>query len=183
MRTNPPNKLKKMSDYKRLYKRAGSYFFTVVTHNRQRLLTGPANIERLREAFRQTQNRHPFILDAVVVLPEHIHCIWQMPGGDEDFSTRWRLIKRHFSIGIDNPLNQRKEKQVWQRRFWEHLLRDEDDWRRHMDYIHYNPVKHGYAQRPVDWPHSSFMRAVEGGYYSADWGAFEPHNIRDLKVE
>jgi len=171
-----------MSDYKRLYRKAGFYFFTVVTHNRQRLLTGPKNIERLRDAFRLTQTRYPFIFDAVVVLPEHIHCIWQMPEGDEDFSTRWRLIKRYFSIGIDSLLNERKEKQVWQRRFWEHLLRDEDDWRRHMDYIHYNPVKHGYVQRPADWPHSSFTRAVERGYYSADWGAFEPQNIRGLQV-
>ena len=107
----------------------------------------------------------------------------QYPENDNDFSTRWRLIKRYFSIGIDNQLNARKEKQVWQRRFWEHLLRDEEDWRRHMDYIHYNPVKHGYAHRPVDWPHSSFMRAVERGYYSADWGAFEPQNITGLQVE
>ena len=172
-----------MSDYKRLYRKAGHYFFTVVTHNRQRLLTETANIKRLRNAFRQAQSRHPFLLDAVVVLPEHIHCIWQLPENDNDFSTRWRLIKRYFSVGIENPLNERKEKQVWQRRFWEHLLRDEDDWRRHMDYIHYNPVKHGNAHRPADWPHSSFMRAVERGYYSADWGAFEPPNITGLQVE
>ncbi|TLD40639.1 MAG: hypothetical protein JETT_3102 [Candidatus Jettenia ecosi] len=122
-------------------------------------------------------------MDAVVILPDHIHCIWRLPLDDDDFSTRWRLIKRYFSIGIDAPLTKRAEKKVWQRRFWEHLLRNEEDWRTHMDYIHYNPVKHGYVQNPGDWPYGSFQRAVTEGLYPANWGTKEPSSINGMNLE
>jgi len=122
-------------------------------------------------------------MDAIVILPDHIHCIWQLPSGDADFSTRWRLIKRYFSTGVDAALNSKGEKRIWQRRFWEHLIRDEDDWRKHMDYIHYNPVKHGYVSHPGLWPHGSFHRAVERGWYGSDWGKNEPEAIQNLDLE
>jgi putative transposase len=137
--------------YRRLYKPGGQYFFTVVTHQRRPILV--ANIERLRGAFRHVMTVRPFKMDAVVVLPDHLHCIWCLPENDQDFSTRWSIIKRYFSTVIDksniNPsLENKRERGVWQRRFWEHCLGDEDDWRRHMDYIHFNPVKHGYVSSP-----------------------------------
>lgn len=125
----------------------------------------------------------PFAMDAVVILPDHLHCIWQLPPDDADFSTRWRLIKRHFALGIDAPMTARGEKKVWQRRFWEHFLRDEEDWRRHMDYIHYNPVKHGYVSSPVDWVSGSFQRAVKEGLYPVDWGGQEPPSVTGMELE
>ena len=125
----------------------------------------------------------PFAMDAIVILPDHLHCIWQLPEGDNDFSERWRQIKRFVSIGINSPLNARKEKALWQRRYWEHLLRNGEDWRRHMDYIHYNPVKHGYVCRPTDWPHGSFRQAVARGWYDASWGEQEPAIIAGMEFE
>jgi putative transposase len=126
------------------------------------------------------QNNHPFQIDAVCLLPEHIHCIWTLPEGDVDYSMRWKEIKRTFTqayldqIGPGGPRNASRQKQgeaaVWQRRFWEHTLRDEEDFNRHVDYIHYNPVKHGLVNRVADWPWSSFHRYVEMGYYERDWG-------------
>ena len=127
--------------------------------------------------------KRPFVMDAVVVLHDHLHCIWRLPDGDEDFSTRWRLIRRHFSLAIDAPLTKRGEKLVWQRRFWEHLIRDEGDWRRHVDYIHYNPVKHGYVRSPRDWPSSSFHRAIKRGWYLEDWGSEEPENLKGMDLD
>ena len=173
-----------MSEYRRAYQEGGCYFFTVVTYERQRILDRRENIERLKKAFRHVMEQYPFVMDSVVILPDHLHCIWLLPGGDSDFSSRWRLIKRYFSIGIGAPIDHRGEKTVWQRRFWEHLIRNEDDWRKHVDYIHYNPVKHGYVLRPADWPHSSFQRAVDRGWYSVDWGEKkEPGNIKGIDLE
>ncbi len=109
------------------------------------------HIELLREAFRVTQQHHPFIIDACVILPEHLHCIWRLPEGDNDFSNRWRLIKTYFSKNIarneriSNSRKRKKERGIWQCRYWEHLIKDEKDVQNHVDYIHYNPVKHGYV--------------------------------------
>jgi putative transposase len=122
---------------------------------------------------------HPFKIEAIVILPDHLHCLWTLPPGDEDFSTRWRLIKSYFSHrctesdqGFVSASRRRKqEKAVWQRRFWEHQIRDEIDFARHVEYIHYNPVKHGLVKAPLDWAYSSFGRYVRTGYYPADWGA------------
>lgn len=172
-----------MSNYHRVYQSGGCYFFTVVTHDRHAILNNSAVLNRLRMAFRHVQATRPFTIDAVVILPDHFHCIWQLPPDDHDFSTRLRLIKHFVSSGIELPVSERKEKPVWQRRFWEHIIRSETDWRRHMDYIHYNPVKHGYVMRIGDWPYSSFHRAVKEGLYEPDWGIFEPDNIKKMDIE
>lgn len=159
-------------DYRRDYQPGARYFFTVVTEGRQPLLI--EQVGRLREAFRLCMTRHPFEIDAVVVLPDHLHTVWRLPEGDADFSSRWRIIKRKFSAGLPpgqiNPSKHAKrEKGIWQRRFWEPVIRDEDDWRRHIDYIHTNPVKHGYVSSPDQWPHGSFRRAVAKGWYPPAW--------------
>ncbi len=156
-------------DYRRFYQSGARYFFTVVTENRSPLLID--HIDRLRASFRLCLARHPFEIEAMVVLPDHLHTLWRLPDGDVDFSTRWMVIKRHFSTGFDsinvNPSKARKrEKGIWQRRFWEHLIRDEGDWRRHVDYIHYNPVKHGLADRPEEWAYSSMKQAIRKGWYA-----------------
>ncbi|MGO8754265.1 MAG: REP-associated tyrosine transposase [Gallionellaceae bacterium] len=172
-----------MSEYRRAFLAGGCYFFTVVTHERRPWLTGESAIERLRQAFRRVMEDRPFAIEAIVILPDHLHCIWQLPKGDNDFPERWRQIKRFVSVGMKSPLNARREKTLWQRRYWEHLLRNEEDWRHHMDYIHYNPVKHGYSKRPVDWPYSSFRQAVARGWYEASWGEQEPAAIAGMGFE
>jgi putative transposase len=159
-----------MKRYRRAYVTGGAYFFTVVTHHRVPWLTQPDALRRLRAALRKVRERQPFGMDAIVVLPDHLHAIWRLPAGDSDFSTRWRLIKHHVAIG-------RAETWRWQPRFWEHVLRDEEDWRRHTDYIHYNPVKHGYAHAPSAWPYSSFGLAAKRGWYDRSWGAAEPTDL------
>jgi putative transposase len=121
------------------------------------------------------QRRHPFKTIAACVLPDHIHALWKLPEGDADFSTRWNLIKSGFSRGLDPQLRSaskvvKREKGIWQRRYWEHAIRDDSDFQRHVDYIHYNPVKHGYVTKVGDWLHSSFHRYVERGILPADWG-------------
>ncbi|MGD8591158.1 MAG: transposase [Chromatiales bacterium] len=172
-----------MSDYRRVFKPGGCFFFTVVTHGRQRLFNEVENINRLREGFHRTMHEHPFSINAIVILPDHLHTIWQLPDKDGDYSLRWRLIKHYLAAGIATNTNHRGEKLVWQRRFWEHLIRDEEDWRRHIDYIHYNPVKHGYTKRPGDWPWNSFERAVKRGWYLPDWGEQEPSNLGGMDYE
>ena len=156
-----------MKAYLRAYQPGGIYFFTLVTHQRARWLVNDAARARLRDALRKVARARPFHIDAFVLLPDHLHAIWRLPEGDCDFSTRWRLVKHRVSIGCGLGF-------TWQPRFWEHLLRDEDDWRRHVDYIHYNPVKHGLARAPGDWPYSTFGRAVARGWYRPDWGRSEP---------
>ena len=152
------------------------YFFTVATHDRRPILI--AEIDRLRHAFRTVRARHPFTLEAIVVLPDHLHTMWRMDEEDGDFSMRWRVLKRLFSTGLDAPMPnesrlRKRERSVWQRRFWDHVIRDDDDWRRHLDYIHYNPVRHGYCGAPGEWPYSSFGRMVEQGWYDPEWGRTE----------
>ena len=160
-----------------------SYFFTVNLAERRGNDLLVRRIDDLREAFRDTRRRHPFSLDAIVVLPEHLHCLWRLPPGDDDFPVRWRLIKSHFSRRIEpgeriSPSRRRKgERGLLQHRYWEHVIRDEADYRRHMDYIHFNPVKHGYVQAVGDWPYSSFHRWVERGIYSSDWAAPSPEVV------
>lgn len=133
------------------------------------------HIDLLREAFVTVRARYPFRLDAVVVLPEHLHCLMTLPPGDADFSTRWNLIKGHFSRALDKgePVSasrrKRRERGIWQRRFWEHLIRDETDFNRHVDYIHWNPVKHGWVARVEDWPYSSFHDYQRQGVYPPGW--------------
>jgi putative transposase len=175
-------------EFRRHYQPGGRYFFTVVTYKRQPLLTSPENISRLKNAFLQVKCKRPFAIEAIVILPDHLHTVWRLPDGDADFSTRWRMIKHDFSIALREGgaaiSQQRKgEKGIWQSRFWEHAIRNEVDWRRHLDYIHYNPVKHGYADSPLAWPYSSFMRAVAKGWYSRDWGRQQPDSIKSIHLE
>lgn len=163
-----------MTEYRRNFVKGGSYFFTVTLADRgQRLLVD--HIITLRDAFRQVKAEYPFGLDAVVIMPEHLHCIWTLPAGDADYPDRWRRIKAAFSRRLPD-CNFRSaskiakgERGVWQRRYWEHTLRDEEDWQRHMDYIHYNPVKHKHVKQVSDWPHSTFHHYVEIGVYPEDW--------------
>jgi putative transposase len=172
-----------VSNYHRACFPGGVYFFTVVTHDRAQVFINEERVEVLREAFRKVMAVRPFQIDAMVVLPEHLHCIWRMPEGDADFSSRWREIKKAVSRQIDTTTNKRNERMVWQRRFWEHAIRDEDDWRKHMDYIHFNPVKHGLAKLPDEWRWSSFSHAVSKGWYEDSWGASEPTTTIGMDCE
>ena len=172
-----------MSQYKRTYIPGGSYFFTLVAHQRKLLFNTEENISILRNAIKKIKNTRPFNLEAIVILPDHLHCIMQLPENDVDYSSRWREIKKSVSIQIHPESNARNERPVWQRRFWEHTIRDEEDWHRHMDYIHYNPVKHGYVKNVKDWPWSSFEKMVEKGLYDLNWGANEPEGISDMEME
>jgi putative transposase len=156
-----------MSNYRRAFVPGGCWFFTVnLLERRQTLLVD--HIATLREAVAATRASHDFAIDAIVVLPDHLHAIWKLPPGDCDFSTRWRLIKTRFAKAL--PKQQRRsavrlarnERGIWQRRFWEHLIRDEADYARHVEYCYINPLKHGLVTRVRDWPHSSFHRDVRG---------------------
>jgi putative transposase len=165
--------------YRRPRIAGGTYFFTVVTHDRRPFLCEAQNIALLRESFRKVMTAHPFAIDAIVILPDHIHAIWTLPKDDSNYSIRWSLIKSGFTRscgheckGVPSPSTvARRQHAVWQHRFWEHQIRDDEDFARHVDYIHYNPVKHGYVQAPIDWPHSSFRRFLREGNYEADWGS------------
>jgi putative transposase len=168
-----------MSHYRRAKVTGGTYFFTVNTFRRLPVLTEEPVRLALREAIRITRATHPFSIEAWVLLPDHLHCIWTLPEGDADFSVRWSTIKRHVSktcaaqFGVrelSDSRVQRRESGLWQRRFWEHLIRDDADFERHADYIHWNPVKHGLVQRACDWPYSTFHRFVQDGAYTNDWG-------------
>ena len=166
-----------MPHYVRAYVPGGSYFFTVTLLERhRRLLT--EHVAALRAAFVSVRRQRPFHIDAIVVLPDHLHGLWTLPPDDADYSTRWRLIKAAFArtLAPGERLSARRpqkgERGVWQRRFWEHALRDQRDFNIHCDYIHYNPVKHGHVTRVADWPHSSFHRFVENGIYPPDWAGY-----------
>jgi putative transposase len=155
-----------------------TYFFTVTLADRESDLL-VREIERLRRAYAGVQRRLPFETVAVCVLPDHLHAIWRLPEGDSAYAIRWQQIKRSFSLGLDNRAlvtssqHGKRERGIWQRRYWEHLIRDDDDLARHVDYIHFNPVKHGHVRRVADWPYSSFHRWVKDGRLPAAWGLAE----------
>jgi len=172
-----------MSQYRRAFIPGGCFFFTLVTHKRHQYFSEKNNINRLREAFNHVKEKHPFTIDAITILPDHLHTIWRLPDGDTNYSLRWRLIKHFVATGIKTSSNHRNEKQIWQRRFWEHTIRNEKDWRNHMDYIHYNPVKHGYVSRPDAWQYSSYSHALNKGWYDINWGRSLPENIRGMNLE
>jgi len=165
-----------MPDYRRNFVAGGTYFFTVALLERKRDLL-VAEIGTLREAVRRVKRLYPFGIVAWVVLPDHLHCIWTLPEGDSDYPTRWRLIKLLFAKGLPKVerrsaiRRKRGERGIWHRRYWEHTIRDERDLANHVDYIHANPVKHGWAAAPKDWPHSTFHRYVKDGLLPADWMA------------
>ena len=163
-----------MPEYRHNRVPGGTYFFTLALANRRSNLL-VREIAALRAAVVRTRLKYPFQIDAWVVLPEHMHAVWTLPDGDAGYSLRWTLIKRWFSAAV--PAGETRsesraakgERGIWQRRFWEHTVRDSNDFARHVDYVHFNPVKHGLVERAVDWPHSSFKRAVGRGDYPADW--------------
>ncbi len=176
-------------NYRRAKTSGGTYFFTVVTHNRRKFLCEPDNIVILRSVLKNVMVRHPFVIDAMVIMPNHLHALWTLPENDDNYSIRWSLVKSGFTKACGDKCKgtlspsriARKQQAVWQQRFWEHEIRDEDGFTRHVEYIHYNPVKHGLATSPFDWPYSSFQRFVRDGLYPADWGSNEeisfPENI------
>jgi putative transposase len=163
-----------MSEYRRHHLPGGTFFFTINLQNRRsNLLT--THIDLLRNTVRKIRRAQPFHIDAWVVLPDHMHCIWTLPADDSNYSGRWTAIKKLFSKALPateyrSPIQRRRnERSIWQRRFWEHTIRDEQDFIAHMDYVHINPVKHGWVSRASDWPYSSFHRYVSEGIYPVDW--------------
>lgn len=164
-----------MSRYRRAKIEGGTFFFTVTLADRSSDLL-VRETERLRSAYRSTRSKLPFVTHAICILPDHLHAIWTLPANDSDFGSRWMLIKSGLSRGLPAAASRsgskvaKREKGIWQRRYWEHAIRDDKDFERHVDYIHYNPVKHGFVSRVADWPHSSFHRYVERGILPADWG-------------
>lgn len=176
--------------YRRNREAGGTYFFTLVTYQRQHLLTIPENIIRLRTAFKREMHKRSFEIEAIVILPDHLHTLWILPETDDDYSTRWSNIKRYFStacVGVTGDVlksrQSKRNKPVWQNRFWEHTIQNERDRQNHMDYIHYNPVKHGLVKSPGEWPYSSFRRSVKKGWYEESWGKGEPENIKGMDFE
>jgi putative transposase len=170
-----------MSDYRRSRITGGTYFFTVVAQERRPILTTEKVRAALREAIQQVRTTLPFQIDAWVLLPDHLHCIWTLPEGDTNFSARWAIIKRQVNgrcVSTINPSQshsrlKRNERTFWQRRFWEHQIRDDNDLAKHLDYIHWNPVKYGLVKAAKDWSYSSFHKYVAQGGYPSDWGGGE----------
>jgi len=169
-----------MSNYRRV-KEGRTYFFTVVTYQRRPFLCQDGSRLALRTAIEETRLSHPFEIDAWVLMPDHLHCIWTLPDNDGDYSKRWGLIKAGFTKKIksdvagnvqkSNSRTKHRESIVWQRRFWEHMIRNEADYKAHIDYIHFNPVKHGLVGAPAEWKHSTFHKCVQEGMYTIEWGA------------
>jgi len=164
-----------MPQYVRARIKGGAYFFTVTLADRSSDLL-VRHIEHLRKVYKVVEDRHPFETIAICVLPDHVHAVWSLPSGDSNFPVRWSQIKSAFSreLPATNVRSASKaakrDKGIWQRRYWEHVIRNETDLERHVDYIHYNPVKHGLAARVCDWPYSSFHRYVARGDLPVDWG-------------
>jgi putative transposase len=164
-----------MPRYRRAEIEGGTFFFTVVVADRSSDIL-VSHVDRFRRVYGLVQERHPFRTVAICILPDHLHAIWSLPEGDADYSLRWRTIKSNFSRGLDGAGSRspskiaKRDKGLWQRRYWEHAIRDDADLGRHIDYIHFNPVKHGYVSRVSDWPYSSFRRYVAKGDLPLDWG-------------
>lgn len=168
-----------MPEYRRANTKGGTYFFTVNSNRRQKVLTDEDVRNALRGGIEKTRITLPFEVVAWVMLPDHLHCIWTLPEGDADFAKRWGMIKRHVSQccahrfkqeeGLSDSRRKRNESSLWQRRYWEHQIRDEIDLARHVDYIHWNPLKHGLVDNVSDWPYSTFHRYVDKGVYPKNW--------------
>ncbi|MBU1211116.1 MAG: transposase [Alphaproteobacteria bacterium] len=167
-----------MPNYRRTLIPGGSYFFTVNLLDRKDDLL-VREVAHLRQSFSRAKRRHPFRMDAIVILPDHLHAVITLPDGDSDFPKRWRLIKTYFSRLIPNSearsdvRRRRNERGIWQRRYWEHFLRDERDFIRHVEYCYFNPVKHKLVEYPRDWKHSTFHRDVRCGRMTPDWSGRE----------
>jgi putative transposase len=178
--------------YRRDRTPGGCFFFTAVTHQRRRVFAQTGAVDLLRQVVRQVRGAYPFQIEAWVSLPDHMHAIWTMPEGDADYSVRWSLIKSGFSRGFHfsgEPCQtssrlSKGERSIWQRRFWEHRLRDEEDFARHFDYIHFNPVKHGLVSEVWEWPHSTFHHHARIGTYPAAWaGGRDPSALETVVGE
>ncbi len=168
--------------YRRATVPGASYFFTLITYQRHRLFSDASNVERWRRAVAKVQRARPFVVEAEVVMPDHLHMIWTLPETDADYATRIRLVKTAFTKDLSSRVSSvatsesrisKGERDVWQRRYWEHVIRDERDFEAHLDYIHANPVQHGLVARPIDWPHSTFGVWLERGAYDPWWGTDE----------
>jgi putative transposase len=173
-----------MVGYRRNFIAGGTYFFTVALADR-RSKALVEHVGALRLAFRTARRERPFAIEAVVILPDHLHAIFVLPSNDADFSGRWRRIKGHFSnalIDAETELERRSngDLALWQKRFWEHTIRDESDFARHVDYIHFNPIKHGLVPRVCDWPHSSFHRYVREGLLPDDWAGVVRESVGEF---
>jgi len=177
--------------YRRAKVAGASYFFTIVTQERRPIFRSTEAVALLESGMNRIRRRHPFDVEAYVIIPDHIHTIWTLPDGDADFSTRWRLIKEAFTkpfVRQQQPIERsasrrsKGEQPIWQRRFWEHVIRDDADYAAHVDYIHFNPVRHGLVAAARDWPHSSFATWVERGVYEPDWGSKEMPLPREWMV-
>jgi putative transposase len=164
--------------YRRVFVPGASYFFTLITHERAQLFSDAANVDRWRRAVAKVRRTRPFVVEAEVVMLDHLHTLWTLPQADADYATRLRLIKTAFTkdmafgdgVTASESRASKGERDVWQRRYWEHVIRDERDFQAHLDYIHINPVKHGVVARPGDWPHSTFRLWLERGVYDHCWG-------------
>ena len=178
-----------MKDLRRYYNVGGTYFFTVVTNRRRQLLCDSEVRWALRNAIHHVRTRYPFQIVAWVLLPDHLHCIWTLPDGDADYSTRWRLIKKNVSFQVRDKVDTRlvrtnsqikkQESGLWQHRFWEHTIRDEKDLVRHFDYIHFNPIKHGLVDNLSRWEWSTYHKYVHMGYYDDNR---QPTDV-DMEIE
>lgn len=175
-----------MSNYRRAWRKGGTYFFTINLLERYQNDLLVRHIDILRRVVKDVKHKHPFIIHAWVVLPEHMHCVIELPEGDDDFALRWRLIKIGFSKAMPKTerlsavREKRGERGIWQRRFWEHLIRDERDFAAHIDYVHINPVKHGHVGRVQDWQYSTFHRYVAQGVLPMDWAGGKEELLGEL---
>jgi putative transposase len=172
-----------MVAYRRNRLAGGKFFFTLTLADRRSTVLVD-HIDSLRAAFRETRRERPFRIDAVVILPDHLHALLALPDGDADFPGRWRRIKGYFSSrllqeSVNIKRYSRGELALWQRRYWEHTIRNDEDFARHVDYIHFNPVKHGLVKRVVDWPHSSFHLYVRRGTLPQDWAGDASESAQD----
>lgn len=168
-----------MSEYIRSYTQGATYFFTLVSYNRRDIFCNEDFLQAFKNSIKQIQQQYHFEIIAWVQLPDHLHCIWKMPENDANYSMRWSQIKRlttqacpQYQLSLNELSHskaKRHERGVWQRRFFEHQIKDEADLIKHMDYLHYNPIKHGLVTRVLDWPYSSFHRCVRQGFYAEDW--------------
>ncbi len=180
-----------MPDYRRFYQNGGTYFFTVVTDHRRPIFCEDAAVSLLHKCLTDVNRSHPFVTEAIVLMPDHLHTIWTLPDGDSDFSTRWSLVKGSFSRQSSLPSSEylsqtrlrKRERGVWQRRFWEHLVRDQKEFNRLCDYIHYNPVKHGLVGSPEEWKHSTYNQFVQRGMYTKNQTLSDarPLSVMDLE--
>ena len=182
-----------MPNYRRAWVPGGAFFFTLVCERRAPLFADERASRLLGSLLRRAQLRWPFTINALVLLPDHLHAIWSLPAGDTSYPTRWGWIKKEFTKawlalgGVEQRVRpgwrRERGRGIWQRRFWEHTLESEDDFERHFDYIHYNPVKHKYVLCPCDWPHSSIHRWIDAGVYPVDWacGHHPPPDFSDIE--